>query len=69
MTAPVVVSVDNIDVYYGKSQILFGVGLEVKQGQTLALLGRNGAGKSTTLKAIPGSPHRTKAASKCSARR
>jgi branched-chain amino acid transport system ATP-binding protein len=60
MTAPVVVSVDNIDVYYGKSQILFGVGLEVKQGQTLALLGRNGAGKSTTLKAIAGlaPPHK-----------
>jgi branched-chain amino acid transport system ATP-binding protein len=54
MSAPVVVSVDSIDVYYGKSQILFGVGLDVKQGQTLALLGRNGAGKSTTMKAIAG---------------
>jgi branched-chain amino acid transport system ATP-binding protein len=54
MSAPVVVSVDSIDVYYDKSQILFGVGLELKQGQTLALLGRNGAGKSTTMKAIAG---------------
>jgi branched-chain amino acid transport system ATP-binding protein len=54
MSAPVVVSVDSIDVYYDKSQILFGVALELKQGQTLALLGRNGAGKSTTMKAIAG---------------
>ena len=36
------------------SQILFGVGLQVLEGQTMALLGRNGAGKSTTLKAIAG---------------
>ena len=54
MNAPVVVSVSGIDVYYDKSQILFGVGFDVLQGQTLALLGRNGAGKSTTLKAIAG---------------
>ncbi|HQT80136.1 MAG TPA: ABC transporter ATP-binding protein [Rhodopila sp.] len=49
-----VLSVEAIDVFYGSSQILFGVGLEVQQGQTLALLGRNGAGKSTTMKAIAG---------------
>ena len=49
-----VVSVNGIDVYYDKSQILFGVAFDVMQGQTLALLGRNGAGKSTTLKAIAG---------------
>jgi branched-chain amino acid transport system ATP-binding protein len=53
MSGPVL-SVDAIDVYYGASQILFGVGLEVRQGQTVALLGRNGAGKSTTMKAIAG---------------
>lgn len=49
-----IVEVDGLDVFYGKSQILFGVGLELRQGQTLALLGRNGAGKSTTMKAIAG---------------
>jgi branched-chain amino acid transport system ATP-binding protein len=49
-----VLSVDSIDVFYGASQILFGVGLDVHQGQTVALLGRNGAGKSTTMKAIAG---------------
>jgi branched-chain amino acid transport system ATP-binding protein len=53
MTEPVL-SVDSIDVFYGASQILFGVGLDVHQGQTVALLGRNGAGKSTTMKAIAG---------------
>lgn len=54
MSADMVFSVEGIDVYYGSSQILFGVDLEVAQGQTMALLGRNGAGKSTTLKAIAG---------------
>ena len=49
-----VVQVENLDVYYGTSQILFGVGLAVRAGETMALLGRNGAGKSTTMKAIMG---------------
>jgi branched-chain amino acid transport system ATP-binding protein len=49
-----VLSVRSIDVFYGASQILFGVGLELQRGQTMALLGRNGAGKSTTMKAIAG---------------
>ena len=53
MSGPVL-SVEGIDVFYGASQILFSVGLEVQQGQTMALLGRNGAGKSTTMKAIAG---------------
>lgn len=46
--------VEAADVYYGASQILFGVDLAVEQGQTMALLGRNGAGKSTTFKMIAG---------------
>lgn len=46
--------VEGADVYYGASQILFGVSLAVEQGQTMALLGRNGAGKSTTFKMIAG---------------
>ncbi|MCS3760606.1 ABC transporter ATP-binding protein [Bradyrhizobium centrosematis] len=50
----VVIEVADLDVYYGTSQILFGVGLSVRQGETMALLGRNGAGKSTTIKAIMG---------------
>ncbi len=54
MSAKAVIEVEQIDVFYGTSQILFGVSLSVNQGQTVALLGRNGAGKSTTLKAIAG---------------
>jgi branched-chain amino acid transport system ATP-binding protein len=54
MSASTVLSVSDVDVFYGSSQILFGVGFDVAQGQTMALLGRNGAGKSTTLKAIAG---------------
>jgi branched-chain amino acid transport system ATP-binding protein len=54
MSASPIVRVEGLDVFYGKSQILFGVGLELRKGQTLALLGRNGAGKSTTMKAIAG---------------
>ncbi|WP_314944847.1 ABC transporter ATP-binding protein [Bradyrhizobium cosmicum] len=50
----VVIEVADLDVYYGTSQILFGVALSVRQGETMALLGRNGAGKSTTMKAIMG---------------
>ncbi len=49
-----VLEVKGIDVFYGASQILFGVDLTVERGQTMALLGRNGAGKSTTFKAIAG---------------
>jgi len=54
VSAKAVIEVEQIDVFYGTSQILFGVSLSVNQGQTVALLGRNGAGKSTTLKAIAG---------------
>ncbi len=46
--------VAGVDVFYGASQILFGIALSVERGQTMALLGRNGAGKSTTFKAIAG---------------
>jgi len=44
----------NLHGYYGKSHILQGVSLEVGQGEIVTLLGRNGAGKSTTLKAAVG---------------
>lgn len=54
MSQRAIIEADGIDVYYGSSQILFGLGLAVLEGQTTALLGRNGAGKSTTLKALAG---------------
>lgn len=46
--------VDEIHAFYGKSHILHGVSLEVREGEVVTLLGRNGAGKSTTLKSIVG---------------
>jgi branched-chain amino acid transport system ATP-binding protein len=52
-TAPLI-KVDDIHTYYGKSHILHGVSLEVGRGEVVGLLGRNGVGKSTTLKAIVG---------------
>ena len=49
--------VDEIHTYYGKSHILDGVSLEVGRGEVVGLLGRNGVGKSTTLKAVAGLVH------------
>ncbi len=47
-------SVQGLQAWYGKSQVLHGVTLQVARGEIVALLGRNGAGRSTTLKAIMG---------------
>ena len=46
--------VSDLNAWYGAAQILFGVGLQVQRGEVVALMGRNGAGKSTTLKALMG---------------
>ena len=45
---------DGLDVYYGEIHALRGVGLEVREREIVALLGNNGAGKSTTLKTVSG---------------
>ena len=47
-------SVRNLHAYYGKSHVLQGVNMDVEKGQVTALLGRNGVGRSTTVKAIMG---------------
>jgi branched-chain amino acid transport system ATP-binding protein len=47
-------NIQGIDAFYGKSHILFGVSLAVRKGQVVGLIGRNGAGKSTTFKSIIG---------------
>ena len=50
--APAYFSVDDIHAYYGESYIVQGVSFQVNEGEILALLGRNGAGKTSTLRAI-----------------
>jgi len=47
-------AVDRLCAHYGRAQVLFDVSLEVRRGEVIALMGRNGAGKSTTFKAIMG---------------
>jgi branched-chain amino acid transport system ATP-binding protein len=49
-----IVRVEDVHTYYGKSHILHGVTLHVQPGEVVGLLGRNGVGKSTTLKTIMG---------------
>ena len=49
--------VENLQAYYGKSHVLHGVNLQVDKGEIVALLGRNGSGRSTTAKAVMGMVH------------
>ena len=46
--------VDNLETAYGTSQVLFGIGLEIAEGEMNTLLGRNGMGKTTTVRSILG---------------
>ena len=49
-----ILSVRDLNAWYGKSHILHGVNIEIRDGELVALLGRNGVGKTTTLKALSG---------------
>jgi branched-chain amino acid transport system ATP-binding protein len=49
-----VLEIKNIDVFYGDVQVIWDISFNVKQGEIVALIGANGAGKSTTLKTISG---------------
>lgn len=46
--------VRDLEAWYGESHVLHGVGIEIRQGEVVTLLGRNGAGKTSTLRAIMG---------------
>lgn len=52
--AEALLDVQELDAWYGAAKVLRGVSLQVTRGEVVALMGRNGAGKSTTLKAIMG---------------
>lgn len=54
----VLLQAKGLAAWYGAAQILFDLDLEVRRGEVVALMGRNGAGKSTTLKALMGMPLR-----------
>ncbi|RZI81779.1 MAG: ABC transporter ATP-binding protein [Rubrivivax sp.] len=47
-------SIQNLHAFYGKSHVLHGVSMDVRQGEIVSLLGRNGSGRSTTIKAVMG---------------
>jgi branched-chain amino acid transport system ATP-binding protein len=51
---PILLDVSGLNAWYGAAHILFDVRLNVRRGEVISLMGRNGAGKSTTLKAIMG---------------
>ena len=49
-----ILQVDNLETAYGTSQVLFGVSFSIEQGEMATLLGRNGMGKTTTVRSIMG---------------
>ncbi len=53
-STPILLQVDALDAWYGAAQILFGLSLTVSKGEVVALMGRNGAGKSTTIESLMG---------------
>jgi branched-chain amino acid transport system ATP-binding protein len=54
MNDDVMLSVEDLSASYGAARILFGLSFQVRRGEVVALMGRNGAGKSTTMKAVMG---------------
>src|SRR5437763_16302054 len=52
--APPLLEIENIETCYGLSQVLFGLSLSVRTGEMVSLMGRNGMGKTTTIRSIMG---------------
>jgi branched-chain amino acid transport system ATP-binding protein len=53
-SAPMLLKVEGLEAAYGSSQVLFGIDLELRRGEVATLLGRNGMGKTTTVRALLG---------------
>jgi branched-chain amino acid transport system ATP-binding protein len=53
-SSPALLELENIETCYGLSQVLFGVSLTIAAGEMVSLLGRNGMGKTTTVRSIMG---------------
>ena len=64
-TAPRALEVRNLDFSYGQLQVLFGVSIDIADGEVVALLGTNGAGKSTLLRAVCGLGFSTRGTVRC----
>ncbi len=54
MSTAELLTVDGIDTFYGRSQVLFGMRLAIRAGEVITLMGRNGMGKTTTIRSIMG---------------
>ncbi len=52
--SPTLLKVSGLHAWYGESHVLHGIDFEVRQGELVTLLGRNGAGRTTTIKSILG---------------
>ena len=57
-----VLAIENLEAWYGESHVLHGVSFSLQSGEVVALLGRNGSGRTTTLRAIMGLMDRRKGA-------
>jgi ABC-type branched-subunit amino acid transport system ATPase component len=64
-------AVDNVELGYGQLSVCHGISIEINEGEIVALIGANGAGKSTTLRAIAGKTSRgcPRTSAHCSASR
>ena len=54
MPEPTLLEISNIETYYGLSQVLFGLSLTIAPGEVVSLMGRNGMGKTTTVRSVMG---------------